>query len=290
MAMFFKRVYGIPFAYDLDSSIAQQLVEKKPSLRGFSTLFDQTERRAIQDSLINFPVCNALAELCHKNGSSKTVTLHDISQLETAANVDAGRIQREIGPQETVLLYSGNLEAYQGIDLLLDSFSLAAERAPGLALVIVGGKQEDIARYREKASRLGVDAQTFFLGPRPFEQLGEYLASADILVCPRIRGINTPMKIFPYLHSGKPVLATDLRTHNQILTREEAYLAPATPEGFAKGMLALAADPALRTQLGNNGRAFVEQNHTYEAHQRRLNNAYDWIEKQLEDERTLQVA
>jgi glycosyltransferase involved in cell wall biosynthesis len=111
--------------------------------------------------------------------------------------------------------------------------------------------------------------------------LEAYLAEADILACPRIRGINTPMKIFPYLHSGRPVLATDLYTHNQRLSPNEAYLAPADPHGFAQGIVELAENEALRRQLGQNGMAFVEREHTYEAHRRRLNQAYDWIESQL---------
>jgi len=280
-AMLFKRLYGIPFAYDLDSSIAQQLVEKKPYLRAFSRLFDRMEGEAIRDSLINFPVCNALADLCHENGSTKTVTLHDISQLDNPDHANPERLHQEVDFQGPVFLYSGNLEPYQGIDLLLESFHLAIEQNPEMNLVIIGGNEAHIAQYREKASRLGITHRTFFFGPRPFEHLGDYLAGSDVLVCPRIKGINTPMKIFPYLHSGQPVLATDLRTHNQILTSEEAYLAPAHPEGFAEGMLALANDPSLRARLGQQGRAFVEQNHTYDAHRGRLNSAYDWIEAEL---------
>lgn len=282
-AMFIKLLYGIPYAYDLDSSIAQQLVEKYAFLGVFSRLFDGMERRAIRGSMINFPVCNALAELCEKSGSAKTVTLHDISQLEDPGGGDPGRVRREIGMQGIVFLYSGNLEAYQGIDLLLESFQLALKQHENLTLVIVGGAREDVARYRQKAARLGIAEHTFFLGPRPLEDLGDYLAGADVLVCPRIRGINTPMKIFPYLHSGKPVLATDLKTHSQILSADEAYLAPADPQGFAEGMLALARNPSLRKRLGRNGRAFVERDHTYEAHRRRLNRAYDWVEEQLEE-------
>jgi glycosyltransferase involved in cell wall biosynthesis len=280
-AMLFKRLYGIPFAYDLDSSIAQQLVEKKPYLRAFSGLFDRMEGQAIRESLINFPVCNALADLCTQNGSSKTVTLHDISQLDDPDQANPERLHQEKDFQGPIFLYSGNLEPYQGIDLLLESFSRALDQNPDLNLVIIGGNESHIAQYRAKASRLGIAHRTFFLGPRPFDQLGDYLAGADVLVCPRIKGINTPMKIFPYLHSGRPVLATDLRTHNQILTSNEAYLAPADPEGFAKGMLDLANDPSLRERLGRQGRAFVEQNHTYEAHRSRLNKAYDWIEAEL---------
>jgi glycosyltransferase involved in cell wall biosynthesis len=281
-AMFFRRVYGIPFAYDMDSSIAQQLVEQLPALEGFSGLFGWLERQAIQSSLINFPVCNALADLCRENGSRKTVTLHDISQLDDPDDADPERLRREIDPEGPVFLYVGNLESYQGIDLLLESFRVAKRRESALSLVIIGGSPENIDNYRNKSSKLGIEESTVFLGPRPFEHLGDYLSGADVLVCPRSEGINTPMKIFPYLHSGRPVLATDLRTHNQILTDEEAFLAPADPEGFAEGILELARDPSLRERLGQNGRAFVEENHTFEAHRERLNEAYDWIEENLE--------
>ena len=107
-------------------------------------------------------------------------------------------------------------------------------------------------------------------------------AEADIIVCPRIRGVNTPMKIFPYLHSGKPVIATDLYTHNQILSKKEAYLAPADPESFAKAIINLAENLELRKKYGENGRKFIEKNHTYKAHSERINSAYDWlIEKSI---------
>lgn len=281
-AMFFKQAYGIPYAYDLDSSIAQQLVEQKPYLDVFGELFDWTERQAIQGSLINFPVCNALANLCRESGSRKTVTLHDISQLDDPDEADPERLRQEIDPEGPVFLYVGNLEPYQGIDLLLESFQVAQRQEPALTLVIIGGSSEDIDHYRTRASELEIGKNTEFLGPRPFEHLGDYLAGADVLVCPRSEGINTPMKIFPYLHSGRPVLATDLRTHNQILTDEEAFLAPADPEGFAEGLLELARDPLLRDRLGENGRAFVERNHTFDAHRERLDEAYEWIEENLE--------
>lgn len=280
-AMLFKWLYGIPYAYDLDSSIAQQLVEKKPALSVFSKLFDRLERRAVRGSLITFPVCHALADLCRAHGADRVVTLHDISQLGDPEVGDPGRLRKEVGIPGTLFLYSGNLEAYQGIDLLLAAFERALSRSPDLVLVIIGGTPEDIERYRAQAADRGIAERTVFLGPRPFDNLVHYLAGADVLVCPRIRGINTPMKVFPYLHSGKPVLVTDLPTHSQLLTPEEAYLAPADPEGFAEGMLALARDSALRDRLGAQGRAFVERDHTYTAHARRVNDAYDWIEGQL---------
>jgi glycosyltransferase involved in cell wall biosynthesis len=281
MALFFKFLYKVPYVYDLDSSIAQQLVEQKSFLRLFSPIFNWLERQAIRHALANLPVCNALAKLCEESGSRKTVTLHDISQLKNPDARPTGRLKRELGMGGLILLYCGNLEPYQGIDLLLESFQLACQKTDRVDLVIIGGVGEDIEHYKEKACRLGISEKTHFLGPKPFEQLDGYLVEADILVAPRIRGINTPMKVFPYLHSGKAVLLTDLYTHNQIISNHEAYLAAPDPAAFCKGILKLVEDEPLRERLGRNGRRFVETNHVYSAHRKRLNSVYDWIEEEI---------
>jgi glycosyltransferase involved in cell wall biosynthesis len=280
-AMFFKLFYKIPYVYDLDSSIAQQLVEKMPYLSILSSLFNLFERLAIRYSIANLPVCNALAELCRKNKSKKTITLHDISQLKNPAASATGKLKQKLGIKGLILLYCGNLEKYQGIDLLLESFAIAIKQTENVDLVIIGGMQADIDLYRSKAEDLGIDHKTHFLGPKPFDQLDEFLAEADILVAPRIKGINTPMKVFPYLHSGKAVLLTNIYTHNQILTQHVAFLAPSDPPGFAEGILRLAQDTSLRKRLGRNGHAFVKKSHTFKAHRERLNGVYDWIEKQI---------
>ncbi|MBD3274284.1 MAG: glycosyltransferase [Candidatus Marinimicrobia bacterium] len=285
IAMHLKRKFGVSFAYDLDSSIAQQMVEKMPSLSAFSRMFNWFESRAIQSSLINFPVCNALADLCEKNGSEKTVTLHDISQLDhsSADHSDLLRSEIDVAPDDVLFLYIGNLESYQGIDLLLESFQVALKKADNLKLAIIGGKEDNIQHYREMAAALQISENVFFLGPRPFENLAAYLSGATVTVCPRIRGINTPMKVFPFMHSGKPMLATDLKTHNQILTSNEAFLAAANPEDFGEAMVEIARDKELREKIGRNGKRFIEENHTFEAHEERLNDAYDWVEQQLRE-------
>ncbi len=280
-ALLFKFIYKIPYVYDLDSSIAQQLVESKPVLRPFSNIFNSLEGSAIRQSLVNLPVCNALADLCKKNGSKKTVVLHDISQLRNPYAKRTGRLKMELGIKEMMIMYIGNLEHYQGIDLLLESFQLACKCTDKVDLVIVGGVPEDIVKYQEKADRLGIDGKTHFLGPKPLEMLDQFLIEGDILAVPRIRGINTPMKLFPFLHSGTAVLATDLPTHTQIISKKEAYLALPNPIDFSKGIVELVVNDGLRSELGLNGQKFVEKNHTYDAHQKRLNGVYDWIEENI---------
>ena len=116
------------------------------------------------------------------------------------------------------------------------------------------------------------------MDPIPFNQLEKYLAEADIVVSPRIRGNNTPMKIFPFLASGKPVLATDIYTHNQLLTHGEAYLASPSAPAFAEGIIALLEDDCLRERIGKKGMEFIENNFTYNAHKIRVHEVYNRIE------------
>jgi glycosyltransferase involved in cell wall biosynthesis len=277
MAMAFKALHRVPFVYDLDSSVAQQMVEKHPRLAPLARLFDAIEGAAVRGAVATAPVCNALADLCRRHRAEKIVTLHDISQLERPDAPRTGKLREEAGTDREILLYVGNLETYQGVDLLVEAFALAARRTDRVDLVIIGGDDDDITRYREKITALGIADRAHLLGKRPFDQLDTYLVEADILTAPRVRGINTPMKVFPYLHAGRAVLVTDLPTHSQILTPEVACLAPPDPRGFADAIVRLAEDPAERERLGRSGRAFVEANHTFESHARRVNELYDHV-------------
>lgn len=281
MAMWFKWRRGVPYVYDMDSSVAQQMVEKLPWLRPLAPLLDWFERRAIKGALAAAPVCNALADLARTSGATHVVTLHDISQLEPAAANGDGGVRRELAIDAPLLMYVGNFQEYQGVDLLLEGFRIAVERGCAAHLVLAGGSDRHIAAYRRKASRLGLDGRAHFIGRWPAERLGDLLAEADVVASPRIRGVNTPMKVFPYLHSGRTLLATDLPTHNQILTPEVARLAPPEPEAFAEAILELMRDESLRERLGQAGREFVESDHVYDSHQRRVDRLYGYVEQQV---------
>lgn len=279
IAMALGSLFGIPYVYDMDSSIAGQLVEKKPWLRPFSGFFGFCEGLAIRGAAACAPVCHALADIARAHGARRLVTLHDISDLKEPDRKPTGFLHEKLGlPQgRPILMYVGNLEKYQGIDLLLEGFSRAMKSGCEADLVVAGGTDPDIGKYRKISADSGLQERVHFLGRWPASQLDELLAEADILTAPRTTGVNTPQKIFPYMHSGKAVLLTDLPTHSQIVDPSVCFLAAPTPEAFGEAISKLSADPGLRQKLGAAGRAFVEGNHTFEAHQRRVNELYDGL-------------
>ena len=277
LAMLFKWLYRIPYVYDIDSSIAQQMVEKMPILRPLAWFFNWCEGRAVRGSLAAAPVCNALAALARAHGARRVVTLHDISQLRDPYRAPTGELRRQLGIDGTILMYVGNLEAYQGVDLLIEAMPIVRRQEAPVDLVIAGGTAAHIDKYRRKAERLGVGDCVHFLGSWPADRLDDLLAEADILTAPRIKGVNTPMKVFPYMHSGRPVVVTDLPTHNHLLDNSVVMLAPPDAQGFAECLVKLAKDAGYQRRLGEAGRRFVEQNHTFDAHQKRVDRLYDWV-------------
>lgn len=281
LAILLKWLFKLPYVYDMDSSIAQQLVEQLPWLRPMSWLFDGMESRVLRSSLAAAPVCNALGDLAERGGAPHVEVLHDISQLGDPDAEVRGVFRREWGIVSPVLLYVGNLQPYQGVDLLLEAFALAVQQGSGLHLVVAGGHADDVASYRRRGNELGVEGRTHWVGPWPAARLGELLVDAEIVAAPRIQGLNTPMKVFPYLHSGRPLLATDLPTHTQILDSDVALLAAPVPEAFAAAMLRLEGDAELRRSLGEAGRRFVEANHTFDAHTRRVERLYRYVDSRL---------
>jgi glycosyltransferase involved in cell wall biosynthesis len=189
-----------------------------------------------------------------------------------------GLLPAGVDGKSPIAMYVGNLEHYQGIGLLLEGFRHALLRVPNAHLVIVGGLQDDIAHYSRRAVELGISSRVHFLGQRPISALEDLFRRADVLVSPRLKGLNTPMKIYSYLDSGTAVLATRLRTHTQILDDRTAYLVEPDPEALGDGLAELLTDPVLRERLASQAKAYVQQEFTPEAAHRKLGSFYTMME------------
>jgi glycosyltransferase involved in cell wall biosynthesis len=282
MALLLCPLRSIPYVCDVDSSMATQLVDRFRWLRPVRALLHWIESVPWRMALAVVPMCDALADEVRRYRSSEVFVLKDISLVRVPQEGEKVENLAEIldlsGP---VAMYIGNLEAYQGIDLLLESFASAIRSVEDASLIIIGGIASDIHRHRLTAEGLGVAERVHFLGPRPVEQIGRYMAQADVLVSPRTRGANTPMKVYSYLDSGVAVLATRLPTHTQVMNDEIALLAEPSPADFARGLVALFADPDLRQGLARKARAQIQREHSYPAFRTRVHELYAQLDEMI---------
>jgi glycosyltransferase involved in cell wall biosynthesis len=281
----------LPHLYDMHSSLPQQLTNFAFSRsRVLRAMFSFMERLVIRRSKVVIVICQHLEDTVRAIDASVPVVLIENAPGSGDAPVagSGARVREQLGVPSgaPVILYTGTFEAYQGIDLLFAAARHVLARRPDARFVLAGGRADQVESARADARRAGIDSAVIFAGQRPAEDIPAYLDAADALVSPRSSGTNTPLKIYQYLRSGRPIVATRLLTHTQVLDDQVSVLTPATPEGYAEGILSVIEDPARGQAIGERARKLAETKYSYEAYLGRTREAVAY----LADDATPQVA
>ena len=277
------RLMRVPHLYDMHSSLPQQLTNFAFSgSRVMRRLFLALERLMIRGSRAVIVICPALEETVRQIAPDAHVVVVENAPGSweapaTAAHAAAVRAQCSIPGAAPVVLYTGTFETYQGLDLLIDAVALVAERRPDVRVILAGGKAEQIERVKRQARTAGIEERTTFAGERAASEIPAYLLAADVLVSPRSRGTNTPLKIYQYLRAGKPIVATRLLTHTQVLTDDTAILTGASASEFAAGILEALEQPARAATLGRRARELADTKYSYDAYLERTRRAYELL-------------
>ena len=120
-----------------------------------------------------------------------------------------------------IALYVGRLDGWKGLETALEASKLLPAE---IQMVIIGGEEKQAARFKKEYPNV------IFLGFRPYRELAENLAAADVLLLPNTgkneisARFTSPLKLFAYMASKKPIIASDLPSIREILCEENAYL------------------------------------------------------------------
>jgi glycosyltransferase involved in cell wall biosynthesis len=276
-------LWRLPHLYDMHSSLPQQLTNFAFSgSRLIRQVFLAVERLMIGRSRVIIVICPALADTVREIDPDAHLVLIEnapgsSADPATPAQVEGIRRTFQLSPHVPVVLYTGTFEAYQGLDLLFQAIAHVHQAMPDARLLLVGGKPDHVERAREDARRAGIGDVTIFAGERPAEEIPAYLLACDVLVSPRSRGTNTPLKIYQYLRSGTPIVATRLLTHTQVLTDETAILTGASATEFAVGILEALRNKGRAASVGEHARQLAETKYSYEAYLERTRQACDML-------------
>jgi glycosyltransferase involved in cell wall biosynthesis len=177
-----------------------------------------------------------------------------------------------------VVLYAGTFEPYQGLELLVDAAPTVLRAAPNTVFLCLGGSETQIAERLRQACDRGVDDRFRFPGVMPAETIEGHFALADILLSPRISGTNVPLKIYSYLRSGVPILATNISSHTQVLTSAVALLVDPQPNAIAAGILTLLQDGELGRRLTRNALKLAQEKFSIEAYYAKVAQVYAFLD------------
>ncbi len=277
----FARLLRVPLVMDVDSSIPDQLRYSGFARRGpVLWAAEALERHALRHSVAAVTVCASLTDGVRRRAPGVPVfqvedpPLVDRDQPPPADAVQALRRELGLAPRP-VVLYSGNFEPYQGVPLLLEAMAAVSDAQ----LLLMGGSPNDVAGARGRATALGLGGRAVFSGQRPPSQLPLFLALADVVASPRVKGENTPFKVYTYLASGRPIVATRIATHTQVLDDANAFLVEPTAAALAAGLARALASPAEARVRADTGYALVAREYSVVRYREKIAAAYAEVER-----------
>ncbi|HEY1317927.1 MAG TPA: glycosyltransferase family 4 protein [Gaiella sp.] len=170
---------------------------------------------------------------------------------------DPAEVRRRhgIAADAFVVGWFGRMTAVKRTDDLLTM--LAALRVGGTdATLLLVGDGDDRERLEERAHDLGLARSCLFVGYQ--EEVAPWYAICDAVVLTSASE-GTPVTIIEALAAGRPVVATDVGGVRDVVDDGETgfLVPPRNTQALAERLRALAADPALRTAMGEAGRARV---------------------------------
>jgi glycosyltransferase involved in cell wall biosynthesis len=249
---FLKPIFRFKLVYDMHSSLPQQLTNfeftKSRLLIGiFRWLEDNCLRAA--DAVIT--VCSDLSTYALKMGVS--AERHIL--IENSVHEEV-RVRNENAPKLPIpvqdftmpvspvpfFLYAGTFEVYQGVDLLVRAFSQVVRVRPEVRLLLVGGNAEQVRAMQALATSLQLGSSCVVAEQVAKSQVSELVKCATLLVSARLLGTNTPLKIYEYLDSGRPIVATRIWSHTQVLDDSVSWLVEPDESALAQGLLAALTD------------------------------------------------
>jgi glycosyltransferase involved in cell wall biosynthesis len=261
-------IFGRKHLYYMHSDLSQQIVSSEFTNNPFLIrLVEEAQKLIVRKANAIIAICPDIQITAHRMGKTPVYLIENSAvdeNLPPPSQEEVDQIRQEFqlgsGP---IILYTGTLESYQGIDLLIKSIPIVHKSFPDVHYVIVGGQQEQIEYLSEQARALGILNIIRFVGQRPLAEMPKYMALADVLLSPRSKGTNTPLKLYTYLHSGKPIVATKIYSQTQVLSPQTAKLVEPTPQGLAQGTIEILADPQHAKEMGEKGRLFAEEHYSW---------------------------
>jgi glycosyltransferase involved in cell wall biosynthesis len=126
----------------------------------------------------------------------------------------------------------------KGIKTMIDSL---VDLPSTYFMVFVGGRHDEIVKYREYSSSRSVSERCVFFEIQSFDKVVEYEKIMDVLVIPypdtpHFRQYGFPMKVYEYMASGVPIVYTKLELVEEVIADCAFGIQPSSPTELARAV------------------------------------------------------
>jgi 1,2-diacylglycerol 3-alpha-glucosyltransferase len=184
---------------------------------------------------------------------------------------DSARGRQLVGATPFVL-YSGNLDRYQDLDLLLRAFRRVVDAQPDVRLVF--STNAEPGELYATVGALGLEHRVMIIAGDDFRTARDLLAAADVAVCPRTSCLGFPIKLLNYMAAGKAIVASEGSACG-LSHLESGWVADnGDVAGMAAAILSLLDDSALARRLGERASRIARLEYTWDRAADAIESAY----------------
>lgn len=156
---------------------------------------------------------------------------------------------------EVLLLFTGRLRYYKGLQYLVEAMPQVSEKAK-LLIIGIGPMEQQL---KEQVARLKLNERVTFWGEVSDAELSDYYAASDVFILPSCeRSEAYGLVQLEAMAAGKPVVSTELGTGTSYVNlngETGLVVPPADPPALAHAINELVADPEWRKALGERGQS-----------------------------------
>lgn len=201
--------------------------------------------------------------LCERNAV-------ELKDFDISITKEEARKKLGLKVDGNIVVYTGHLYGWKGVDTL----ALATEKLPkDINVIFIGGTDADLARFRNTYGKI---KNISIVGQREHSEMPLWQKAADVLVLPNTakedisKYHTSPMKLFEYMASRRPIVATDIPSVREILDDTNSVIvSPDDPQVMAKGIIEILGDNERAKKITEKAYQDVEY-HTWDKRARRI--------------------
>ena len=225
-------------------------------------------------------ITNNLKKKFLKEGFNKNKILvapdgADLKKFDIRISRKEARRKLDLPPDKRIILYTGHLYKWKGAQVLADSAKYLPE---GAVIYFVGGLDSDRKNFINKNKELIRQGKVVSIKNQPHKLIPFWLKAADVLVLPNLETENisryytSPLKLFEYMASQRPIVASALPSIKEILGKESSVLVePGNPFALAQGINKILDNEELGRKLAGKAYNIVQEYSWNKRAQRILN-------------------